>query len=106
GWAGTIRFSNKLYRQFNDFYQRPDTFSLSVCNGCQLAALLGWLPWQGVSDKRQPRFIRNRSGRFESRFATVKILESPALMLRGMEDSVLGIWVAHGEGKAHFPDKK
>ncbi|MGD0281256.1 MAG: phosphoribosylformylglycinamidine synthase [Dissulfurispiraceae bacterium] len=106
GWAGTIRFSNKLYRQFNDFYQRPDTFSLSVCNGCQLAALLGWLPWQGVSDKRQPRFIRNRSGRFESRFASVKILESPAIMLRGMEDSVLGIWVAHGEGKAHFPDKK
>jgi phosphoribosylformylglycinamidine synthase len=106
GWAGTIRFSNKRYNQFNELYQRTDTFSLSVCNGCQLAALLGWVPWQGVSDKRQPRFIQNRSGRFESRFATVKILESPALMLRGMEGSVLGIWVAHGEGRAHFPDKK
>lgn len=23
---------------------RPDTFSLGVCNGCQLMALLGWVP--------------------------------------------------------------
>ncbi|MFA5354956.1 MAG: phosphoribosylformylglycinamidine synthase subunit PurQ, partial [Thermodesulfovibrionales bacterium] len=52
-----------------------------------------------------PRFIHNRSGRFESRFSTVKILPSPAVMLQGMEGSVLGVWVAHGEGLAHFPDK-
>lgn len=104
GWAGTIRFSKTLYKQFDDFYKRTDTFSLSVCNGCQLAALLGWVPWQGIPDKRQPRFIQNRSGRFESRFAAVRILKSPALMLKGMEGSALGIWVAHGEGRAHFPD--
>lgn len=106
GQAGTIRFSKKLYDQFNNFYHRRDTFSLSVCNGCQLAALLGWVPWQGISDRLQPRFIQNRSGRFESRFVTVRILKSPAVMLKGMEGSALGIWVSHGEGQTHFPDRK
>jgi phosphoribosylformylglycinamidine synthase len=105
GWAGTIRFNKKLHEQFNGFYNRPDTFSLGVCNGCQLMALLGWVPWQGIDDKFQPRFIHNKSGRFESRFATVRIIESPSIMLKDMEGSVLGVWIAHGEGLAHFPDK-
>ncbi len=103
GWAGVIRFNEHLWRQFQDFYQRPDTFSLGVCNGCQLHALLGWVPWQGISDEIQPRFVQNASGRFESRFATVQIQPSPAIMLRGMEGATLGIWVAHGEGRAFFP---
>jgi phosphoribosylformylglycinamidine synthase len=104
GWAGVIRFNKKIWRQFQSFYHRQDTFSLGVCNGCQLMALLGWVPWQGISDRTQPRFIHNRSGRFESRFVAVKVLKSPAIMLRDMEESVLGIWVAHGEGHAYFPD--
>jgi phosphoribosylformylglycinamidine synthase len=105
GWAGTIRFHSKLREEFRGFYSRPDTFSLGVCNGCQLMAFLGWVPWPGLEDTLQPRFIHNSSGRFESRFSTVKILPSPSIMLRGMEGSVLGIWVAHGEGRAYFPDK-
>jgi phosphoribosylformylglycinamidine synthase len=105
GWAASIRFNKKVWDQFEKFYHRPDTFSLGVCNGCQLMALLGWVPWRGIADELQPRFIHNKSGRFESRFATVKILKSPSLMLKGMENSVLGIWVAHGEGLAYFPDK-
>ncbi|MDP3048468.1 MAG: phosphoribosylformylglycinamidine synthase [Thermodesulfovibrionales bacterium] len=105
GWAGVIKFNKNIYEQFQKFYNRPDTFSLSVCNGCQLAALLGWIPWQGIEDKYQPRFIHNVSGRFESRFATVKIFPSPSIMLKGMEGSTLGIWVAHGEGRAYFPKK-
>ena len=104
GWAGVIRFHDGLRRQFDAFYERPDTFSLGVCNGCQLFALLGWLPWRGLADTAQPRFIQNASGRFESRFATVTILDSPAVMLRGMAGSTLGIWVQHGEGRACFPD--
>ena len=104
GWAGTIRFDDGLRRQFDAFYDRPDTFSLGVCNGCQLFALLGWLPWRGLTDAHQPRFIHNASGRFESRFATVTIQDSPAVMLRGMAGSTLGIWVQHGEGRAHFPE--
>jgi phosphoribosylformylglycinamidine synthase len=105
GWAGVIRFNKKVWAQFQEFYNREDTFSLGVCNGCQLMALLGWVPWQGIADESQPRFIHNVSGRFESRFSTVKILPSPSIMLKGMEGSVLGIWVAHGEGRAYFPDR-
>lgn len=105
GWAGTIRFNNLLYEQFLEFYSRKDTFSLGVCNGCQLMALLGWVPWQGIPSDIQPRFIRNKSRRFESRFASVKILKSPSVMLNEMDNSILGIWVAHGEGQAFFPDK-
>jgi len=105
GWAGVIRFNNRIWDEFQEFYEREDTFSLGVCNGCQLMALLGWVPWQGLEDTAQPRFIRNISGRFESRFSTVGILPGPSIMLKGMEGSVLGIWVAHGEGRAYFPDK-
>lgn len=104
GWAGTIRFNARTRDEFDRFYARPDTFSLGVCNGCQLMALLGWVPWRGIADTAQPRFIHNRSGRFESRFSTVRIYKSPSIMLEGMEGSVLGVWVAHGEGQAHFPD--
>jgi phosphoribosylformylglycinamidine synthase len=106
GWAGVIKYNKHIWQQFQAFYNRPDTFSLGVCNGCQLAALLGWVPWQGISDTSQPRFIHNSSGRFESRFVSLKILESPSIMLKGMEKSVLGVWVAHGEGLAYFPDEK
>ncbi len=104
GWAGAIRFNPRVFDEFERFYARDDTFSLGVCNGCQLMALLGWVPWRGMDGREQPRFIRNRSGRFESRFSTVRIMDGPALMLRGMEGSVLGVWVAHGEGRAYFPD--
>jgi phosphoribosylformylglycinamidine synthase len=104
GWAGVIKFNPGLLEQFQRFHERPDTFSLGICNGCQLLALLGWVPWDGIETQLQPRFIHNTSGRFESRFATVRILEGPSIMLRGMAESVLGIWVAHGEGRAHFPD--
>jgi phosphoribosylformylglycinamidine synthase len=104
GWAGVIRFNTRVYEEFETFYKRDDTFSLGVCNGCQLMALLGWVPWKGIDDSTQPRFIHNSSGRFESRFSTVKILESPSIMLDGMAGSVLGVWVAHGEGRSYFPE--
>jgi phosphoribosylformylglycinamidine synthase len=106
GWAGAIKFNSGLLEQFQRFYERPDTFSLGICNGCQLLALLGWVPWSGIQTERQPRFIHNASGRFESRFATVRVLDSPSIMLREMTDATLGIWVAHGEGRAYFPDSE
>ncbi|UCE71306.1 MAG: phosphoribosylformylglycinamidine synthase, partial [Nitrospiraceae bacterium] len=106
GWAGVIRFNEKIWEEFQAFYNRGDTFSLGICNGCQLMALLGWVPWQGLDTAIQPRFVHNLSGRFESRFASVRILPGPSIMLKGMEDSVLGIWVAHGEGRAYFPEGK
>ncbi len=105
GWAGVIRYNPQVYEEFDNFYSREDTFSLGVCNGCQLMALIGWIPWEDIDDKLKPRFIHNLSDRFESRFSTVKILPGPSIMLNGMEGSVLGVWVAHGEGRVHFPDK-
>jgi len=104
GWAAAIRFNERLRKMFDDFYHRTDTFTLGVCNGCQLFALLGWIPWSGIPDHLQPRFVQNLSRRFESRWVTVKILESPAMMFKGMAHSILGIWVAHGEGRLYFPD--
>jgi len=106
GWAGVIHFNTELRKQFDDFAERPDTFSLGVCNGCQLLALLGWLPWRGLESRVQPRFVQNASGRFESRFATVRIEDSPSVLLNGMAGSTLGIWLQHGEGRAYFPDTK
>ena len=104
GWAATILFNERLKSQFQAFYERPDTFTLGICNGCQLFGLLGWVPWQGIAAEQQPRFIHNLSGRFESRWSTVKILKSRAMMLQGMEDLVFGIHVDHGEGFLSFPD--
>ncbi|XP_030543819.1 probable phosphoribosylformylglycinamidine synthase, chloroplastic/mitochondrial [Rhodamnia argentea] len=111
GWSASIRFNEPLLAQFQEFYRRPDTFSLGVCNGCQLMALLGWVPGPQVGgvlgaggDPSQPRFIHNESGRFECRFSSVTIKDSPAMMFKGMEGSTLGIWTAHGEGRAYFPD--
>ncbi|KAL6637031.1 hypothetical protein ACP70R_024603 [Stipagrostis hirtigluma subsp. patula] len=112
GWAASIRFNQLLVQQFQEFYCRPDTFSLGVCNGCQLMTLLGWVPGSDVGgslgkggDMSQPRFIHNESGRLECRFISVSIGDSPAIMLRGMKGSTLGIWCAHAKGRAFFPDQ-
>jgi phosphoribosylformylglycinamidine synthase len=105
GWAGVIKFNDNVFKQFEAFRNRKDTFSLGVCNGCQLMALLGWIPNNdGLPEDRQPRLLENDSGKFESRFSSVKIGKSPAVMFKGMEGSSLGVWVAHGEGRFHFPD--
>ena len=103
GWASLIRLNPKLHEMFTHFYSRDDTFSLGICNGCQLMALLGWVPGLNLSDDQQPRFVRNNSGRFESRFPTVRILESRAIMLSRMAGSQLGVWVNHGEGRLQLP---
>ncbi|MFH1789801.1 MAG: phosphoribosylformylglycinamidine synthase [bacterium] len=104
GWAGKIKFNDKLKQMFSDFYSRPDTFSLGICNGCQLMALLGWVPFEVESESIQPRFIQNKSQKFESRWVNVAIKESPSIMLAGMSGSILGVWVAHGEGQYYCVD--
>ena len=107
GWAGVLKFHPSTWAQLETFGARPDTFSLGVCNGCQLMALLGWVPRAAdgavLPALEQPRFVHNQSGRFESRFSSVTVLPSPSVLLKGMEGSSLGVWVAHGEGQAHFP---
>ena len=74
---------------------RPDTFSLGVCNGCQLMALLGWVPGGSLPDTEQPRFVHNASGRFECRWATVEIRPSPSVLLKVRSRSKIRICSVH-----------
>ncbi|MEJ0001796.1 MAG: phosphoribosylformylglycinamidine synthase [bacterium] len=104
GWAAGILFNEKLKKMFDEFYARPDTFSLGVCNGAQLALILGWVPFKDLAMEKRLRFMDNVSGKFESRWVNVEIQKSPSILLKGMEGSRLGIWVAHGEGQLIIPD--
>jgi len=107
GWAAGIRFSKKLNQQFLSFRNRPNTFSLGVCNGCQLMALLGWIPFSSsLTDKQQPRLLQNASHKYESRFVSTIIQPSPSIFFREMQGSSLGVWIAHGEGRFYFPSEE
>jgi phosphoribosylformylglycinamidine synthase len=92
GWYNVIMNNPNIKTQLKKFYRRPDTFSLGVCNGCQLMVKLGII--EGIHKMKE-----NKSGRFESRFSTVKIPSNNSIMLKNMENLELGIWVAHGEGR-------
>lgn len=99
GWSKSILFNESLRRQFKRFFEREDTLSLGICNGCQmLAALKELIP--GASN--WPKFLHNASGRFEARLTSVQINDTPSVFFQGMAGSVLPIPVAHGEGRAVF----
>jgi phosphoribosylformylglycinamidine synthase len=99
GWAKTVLFNARLAEQFAIFFARPDTFTLGVCNGCQmLSQLKSIVP----GAEHWPRFRANRSGRFEARFGLVEILPSPSVLLAGMAGSRLPIAIAHGEGRVVY----
>jgi phosphoribosylformylglycinamidine synthase len=99
GWAKSILFNARAREQFSAFFERPTTFTLGVCNGCQmLAALKDLIP----GAHSWPRFVRNSSEQYEARLSLVRIPESRSLLMRGMHGSVLPIAVAHGEGRAEF----
>jgi phosphoribosylformylglycinamidine synthase len=101
GWARSILFNAQLADAFAAFFARPDTFSLGVCNGCQMMSLLkDIIP--GAQD--WPRFLRNRSEQYEARLVQVAVLDSPSVLLAGMAGSRMPIVVAHGEGRAVFTD--
>jgi phosphoribosylformylglycinamidine synthase len=96
GWAKTILFNEQLKQQFAEFFARPETFSLGVCNGCQMMAQLA--PLVPGADA-WPRFRANLSARFEARVAMVEIERSASIFFAGMEGSQMPIAVAHGEGR-------
>ncbi|XP_041628150.1 phosphoribosylformylglycinamidine synthase isoform X1 [Vulpes lagopus] len=113
GWAAAVTFHPVARAELRRFRKRPDTFSLGVCNGCQLLALLGWVGGSPSEEAKEtsldswpapPGLVlrHNLSGRFESRWASVRVGPGPALMLRGMEGAVLPVWSAHGEGYMAF----
>ncbi|EPL6453441.1 phosphoribosylformylglycinamidine synthase [Providencia rettgeri] len=96
GWAKSILFNNQVRDEFAAFFSRPDTLSLGVCNGCQMMSNLHELI---PGAEFWPRFVRNRSERFEARFSLVEIATSPSLLLQDMAGSRMAIAVSHGEGQ-------
>lgn len=99
GWATSILERAAVRDQFADFFARDDSFSLGVCNGCQmLSQLKALIP--GAA--HWPRFLRNRSEQYEARLALLEVLTSPSIFFRGMEGSRIPVAVAHGEGRARF----
>ncbi len=99
GWAKSILFNRRARQEFEEFFARSDSFTLGVCNGCQMLSNLrelipgaeGW-----------PRFVRNRSEQFEARLSLVRIEDTPSVLFQGMAGSLIPIAVAHGEGRAEF----
>jgi len=99
GWAKSILYNPRARDAFAGFFERPDTFGLGVCNGCQmLSGLAGLIP----GAEAWPRFVRNRSEQFEARFVMVEVLPSASLFFTGMEGSRMPIAVAHGEGRVEY----
>ncbi len=99
GWAKSILFNARAREEFSAFFARASTFTLGVCNGCQmLSALKDLIPGAAA----WPRFVRNRSEQYEARLSLVRVPASNSVMFAGMHGSVLPIAVAHGEGRAEF----
>jgi phosphoribosylformylglycinamidine synthase len=99
GWAKSILFNSLARDEFAAFFARDSTFTLGVCNGCQmLSALKELIP----GAEAWPRFVRNRSEQYEARLTLVRVPASRSVLFTGMQDSVLPIVVAHGEGQAEF----
>ncbi|ANS78923.1 Phosphoribosylformylglycinamidine synthase, synthetase subunit [Serinicoccus hydrothermalis] len=99
GWARSVLFDPRLTEVFAAFFERPDTFGLGICNGCQMfAALAAHIP----GAQAWPRFVRNASEQYEARLSQVEVLDSPSIFFTGMAGSRLPVAVAHGEGRADF----
>jgi phosphoribosylformylglycinamidine synthase len=99
GWAKSVLYNARLADMFQAFFERADSFTLGICNGCQMISQLkdiipGAQHW--------PQFKRNRSEQFEARYANVEVMKSSSIFFKGMEGSLLPIPVAHGEGRADF----
>ncbi len=99
GWAKSILFNKNAKAMFKTFFEREDTFSLGVCNGCQMMSNLKEII---PGSDAWPRFVQNKSERFEARFSLVEIQESPSVLFKGMAGSIMPIAVSHGEGRTEF----
>jgi phosphoribosylformylglycinamidine synthase len=99
GWSKTIIHNDLVKDQFEAFFNNSATFTLGVCNGCQMVSKLkdiipGAQYW--------PSFEKNLSDQFEARLAQVKVKKSDSVLLDGMEGWSMPIASAHGEGHAKF----
>lgn len=103
GWAQSILQHKRGRAECEAFFARPDTFTLGVCNGCQmLNALRKLIP----GSRYWPDFMPNLSGRFEARLCMVELLRSTSILFREMEGAFLPVPIAHGEGRVQLDDAK
>ena len=102
GWAGGFKYNEKAKTALRNFFSREDTLSLGVCNGCQLLMEMGLIfPELG---EQHPKMQPNSSNKFESTFVSIEIPKNESVMLKSLEGTKLGIWVAHGEGRFSLPE--
>lgn len=100
GWAGAFRYNEKANTALKKFFEREDTLSVGICNGCQLFMELELInPEHEVHGKMQ----HNVSQKHESAFTSVKIQKNNSVMLSSLEGAELGVWISHGEGKFNLP---
>ena len=102
GWAGAIKYNDKARKAIMDFFQREDTLSIGICNGCQLFLELDLINPEQANDQPS-RMTYNDSKKHESSFTSVTIKENNSVMLSSLAGSTLGVWISHGEGKFSLP---
>lgn len=100
GWAGAFLYNEKANSAMKTFFEREDTLSIGICNGCQLFIEMGLI---NRDHEQKPKMLHNESHKFECVFTSVEIPENNSVMLSSLAGSKLGIWAAHGEGKFSFP---
>jgi phosphoribosylformylglycinamidine synthase len=100
GWAGAFLYNEKAKTVLDNFFRRPDTLSVGICNGCQLFIELGLI---NPEHEQKPRMLHNESGKHESGFTSVKIEKNNSVMLSSLAGSTLGVWISHGEGRFDLP---
>src|SRR5690554_1115675 len=100
GWAGAFMYNEKAKNALKNFFARPDTMSVGICNGCQLFMELELInPEHEVHGK----MLHNTSQKHESNFISVKIQNNNSIMLSTLAGTTLGVWISHGEGKFNLP---
>ena len=100
GWAGAFLYNEKAKKALKSFFDREDTLSVGICNGCQL-----WMELELINPEHEihGKMTYNDSKKHESAFTSVKIQENNSVMLSSLAGSTLGVWISHGEGKFTFP---
>lgn len=103
GWAGSFKYNQKANQALKNFFNREDTLSVGICNGCQLFMELELInPEHEIHGKMH----HNDSQKHESIFTSVKIEENNSIMLKSLAGLNLGVWISHGEGKFKLPYKE
>ena len=103
GWAGSFKYNESAQKAIKNFFTRDDTLSIGICNGCQLFMELDLIY---PKHEEHGKMTFNDSKKHESNFTSVKINTNNSVMLNSLEQSTLGVWISHGEGKFKLPYSK